>query len=73
MQQIIMDTNALRLPHELAKRIGTEQVMIREVREGLLLMPVLKQPGKLRGMLKGTGFSTDRYFEQKQTDKELEG
>jgi len=73
MRQIVMDTNALRLPLELAEEIGTEQVMIRVVSEGLLLSPVPKQARRLRGMLKGTGFSTERYFEQKRADKELEG
>ena len=73
MQQVIMDTNALRLPRELAGKIGTDKVMIREVSEGLLLLPMPQQTGKLRGMLKGTGFSTERFFEQKRLDKELEG
>ena len=73
MQQIILDTNSLRLPRELAGKIGTDKVMIREVSEGLLLMPMPKQTGRLRGMLKGTGFSTERFFEQKRLDKELEG
>jgi virulence-associated protein VagC len=73
MQQIIMDTNALRLPQEFAEKIDSDRVMIREVNEGLLLTPMPKQTGRLRGMLKGTGFSTERYFEQKRSEKNLEG
>ena len=73
MQQVIMDMSALRLPQEFAEEIGTERVMIRKVNEGLLLTPIPKQARKLRGMLKGTGFSTERFFEQKRADKELEG
>ena len=72
MQQIIMDTNALQLPKELVEKIGTEQVIIREVSEGFLLSPMPKQTKSLRGILKDTGFSTERYFEQKRVDKELE-
>ena len=34
--------------------------------------PVQNKPKTLRGMLKGRGFSTERYFEQKRADKELE-
>jgi len=73
MQQVIMDTSALQLPQEFAEKIGSERVMIREVNEGVLLTPIPKQTRRLRGMLKGTGFSTSRYFEQKRADKELEG
>ena len=73
MQQVIMDTSALQLPQEFAEKIGTERVMVRKVSEGLLLTPIPKRAGKLRGMLKGTGFSTERFFEQKRADKELEG
>jgi virulence-associated protein VagC len=72
MQQIIMDTSALRLPEEVAGKIGTKQVVIREVEEGFLLTPVQNRNNRLRGMLKGKGFTTERYFQQKQRDKELE-
>ena len=73
MQQVIMETSALQLPREFAEKLNTDRVMIREVSEGLLLTPMPNQSRRLRGMLKGTGFSTDRYFEQKRADKELEG
>jgi len=63
-----MDTSALRLPQEFAEKIGTERVMIRKVSEGLLLTPIPKQERKLRGMLKGKGFSTERYLEKKRAD-----
>ena len=36
-------------------------------------LPVQNTPKTLRGRLKGRGFSTERYFEQKRADKELEG
>jgi hypothetical protein len=72
LQQIIMETSALRLPPEFADKIGSSQVMIREISEGLLLTPVPNYSDNLRGILKDTNFSTERYFEQKQLDKELE-
>jgi len=73
MRQAVIDTNTLQLPQEFADLIGSDLVLIREVDEGVLLTPAPKQSRRLRGMLKGTGFSTERYFAQKQADKELEG
>ncbi|MDR1589711.1 MAG: hypothetical protein LBS51_05905 [Oscillospiraceae bacterium] len=72
MYQIIVNASALSLPQEIAGKISTGQVAIREVPEGFLIVPMTKYNGKLRGMLKGTGFSTQRYFRQKSADKELE-
>jgi hypothetical protein len=72
MQQIIMDTSALRLPEVFAERIGTQQVLLREVPEGVMLVPVKKAAKPLYGLLKGMNYSTARYLEQKQQDKELE-
>jgi len=72
MQQMIIETSTLALPKEYANKIGTVQVMLKEVNEGILLTPVKTAPRRPRGILKGTGFSTERYFELKQADKELE-
>jgi virulence-associated protein VagC len=73
MPQIIVNTDTLRLPSELRTKIETEQVLIRETEDGLLLTPY-KQTGKIRarGMLRGSGFSTERFFEQKRADREME-
>jgi hypothetical protein len=70
--QIILETSALNLPNELLEKIGTKNVLVREVNEGLLLSPVSGQTGKLRGILKDTGYSTERFLKQKREDKELE-
>ena len=72
MLQMVVDMESLELPVDLRVKIGTEQVLIRETDEGFLLAPFHKQAGKIRGMLKGSGFSTKRFFEQKRSDKELE-
>jgi len=73
MEQMIIDTSTLKLPKRLGKKIKTDQVIIRDVSEGLLLTPLPTQSRRLRGMLKNTGFSTERYFAQKCADKDLEG
>ena len=72
MQQVIMETSALQLPKVFAEKIGTDHVMVRVVNEGILVTPLPNRTRRLRGMLKGTGFSTERYFERKRADKELE-
>ena len=72
MQQMIVDVESLRLPIDLRIKIGTEQVLIRETDEGFLLAPFHKQAEGIRGLLKGSGFSTARFFEQKRADKEME-
>jgi hypothetical protein len=72
MQQVVVNTDSLHLPGELRRKIVTEQVLIRETGEGLLLVPFCEQTKKIRGILKGSGYSTERFFEQKRADKELE-
>jgi len=72
MQQMIVDMESIKLPVDLREKIGTDQVLIRETDEGFLLAPFHKQVVKARGMLKGSGFSTERFFEQKRADKEME-
>ena len=72
MHQVIMEASALALPQEFAKKIGAVQVMLKEVDEGILISPITRKPRKLRGVLKGTGYSTAVFFEQKASDKELE-
>ena len=72
MQQMVVDIDSIKLPIDLRVKIGTDQVLIRETDDGFLLAPFHKQAGKIRGILKGSGFSTERYFEQKRADKEME-
>ena len=72
MQQMVVDMESIKLPVDLKGKIGTEQILIRETDEGFLLAPFHKQAGKARGILKGSGFSTERFFEQKRADKEME-
>jgi len=72
MRQMVVDMESIKLPVDLREKIGTEQVLIRETDDGFLLAPFHKQAGKARGILKGSGFSTERFFEQKRADKEME-
>jgi len=72
MQQVVVEIDSIKLPVDLRGKICTEQVLIRETNDGFLLAPFHQQVGKARGILKGSGFSTERFLEQKRTDKEME-
>ena len=72
MDQVIVDTNTLRLPRELAKKIRTKRVMVSEVTEGLLITPVPRSAKPLRGMIKDAGLTMEGFLEKKHADKELD-
>ena len=72
MEQAIMNKSSLGLPLNLAQKIGTEKIIVREVEGGLMILPLNKQKSNLRGLIKNTGYSTETFFEQKRSDKELE-
>ena len=72
MRQMVVDMESIKLPVDLRGKIDTEQVLIRETDEGFLLTPFHKRIGEARGILKGSGFSSERFFEQKRADKEME-
>ena len=61
MRQMVVDMGSIKLPVDLQVKIGTEQVLIRETDEGFLLVPLHKQAGKARGILKGSGFSRSAF------------
>jgi hypothetical protein len=68
--QMVMDTDTLKLPAEVVDKLGTSQVMLREVPEGVLLLPMKAKP--LYGLLKDTDMSLDKFMELKHADKNLE-
>ena len=72
MGQVIVDTSTLQLPHELARKIRTKRVMIREVTDGLLLTPVPKGAKPLRGLIKDAGLTMEDFLEKKHADKDLD-
>ena len=72
MQPIIIRTNTLTLPREVVDKLNAEQVMIKEVSGGLLLTPIKSHPRRQRGMLRGKGFTSEKFLEQRREDRELE-
>jgi len=63
----------LNLPVEIARKLKGKRVTISEVSEGFLLKPISEDPiSEARGILKGKGFTVDRYLQYKQVEKDLE-
>jgi len=63
----------LNLPMEIARKLKGKRVTISEVSDGFLLKPISDDPiSEARGMLKGKGFTVDKYLRSKQTEKDLE-
>jgi len=72
MKPAIVDGNLLKLPENIARRLRGRRVQIMETKEGILLKPTGDVIAEARGFLKGRGFTTRDYVEQKRADKELE-
>jgi len=73
METIVVKSEQLNLPKEIAKRFRGKELEIIETREGILLKPILEDPIKsARGFLKGSRFTSERYMQLKQEEKELE-
>ena len=73
MENIVVKSEQLNLPEEIAKRFKGKELEIIEIKEGILLKPILEDPIKItRGFLKGSRFTSERYMHLKQEEKELE-
>lgn len=69
---IILKSEELNLPKEIARRLKGEKVEVLETKEGILLKPLEDSIKTARGFLKGSHFSTERYMQLKKEEKELE-
>ncbi|GAK56357.1 hypothetical protein U27_03319 [Candidatus Vecturithrix granuli] len=67
-----VQSNHISLPEPLVKRFWGKSFEIIEIKEGILLKPVDDAISLAKGCLKGTGFSSQRFMQLKQTEKELE-
>jgi hypothetical protein len=72
MAAIILKSEQLNLPPEVAKRLKGKDVELLEVEGGFLLKPIEDPVKEARGFLKGKRFSTARYFQMKKEEKESE-
>ena len=67
-----VQSNHLYLPEPLVKRFWGKSFEIIEIKEGILLKPIDDAISLAKGCLKGTGFSSQRFMQLKQVEKELE-
>jgi hypothetical protein len=73
MEAIIVKSEELNLPEKIARRFKGKELEIIETKEGILLKPIMEDPiKKARGFLKGSRFTSERYMQLKQEEKELE-
>ena len=73
MESIVIKSEELNLPEEIAKKLKGKELEIVETKEGILLKPIMEDPIKAaRGFLKGSRFTSERYMRLKQEEKELE-
>jgi len=72
MDPIVLESEQLNLPEEAAKKLKTREVELVEVKEGILLRPVIDPIKEARGFLKTRRFSTQRYFQMKRVEKSIE-
>ena len=73
MNSIVLKSEKLNLPEEIAKRLKGREVELIELKEGILLRPVFDPIKESRGSLRSRKFSTQRYFQMKQDEKIIEG
>lgn len=73
METIIVKSEQLNLPEKISKKLKGKELEIIETEEGILLKPLLKDTIKsARGFLKGSRFTSERYMQLKQKEKDLE-
>jgi hypothetical protein len=73
MKAILVETNKITLPESILKKIKGKKINIISTKEGVLLKPVEDTIRSAKGLLKGSRFSTSKYFQFKQEEKKLEG
>ena len=65
MEIITLKKNKLELPESIARKLRGKNMAIEEVDQGILLKFTVDPIQKARGMLKGKGFTTQKYLSQK--------
>lgn len=72
MGTIVLKSEQLNLPQEIAKKLKGKELEVFETKEGILLKPVEDSIKRARGFLKGSRFTSERYMQLKKKEKELE-
>ena len=72
MEIVVMVSNMIKLPDQIAQKLRGKSLAIEETDEGILLKSVDDPITTARGFLRGKGFTTEKYLEQKQEEITLE-
>lgn len=72
MRTIVLKSEQLNFPEEIAKSLKGKVLELLETKEGILLKPVDDTIKIARGCLKGSHFSFKKYMQIKREEKELE-
>jgi len=72
MFAVKIESNQITLPVEVTQKFLGREVQFVEYHDGFVMKPVSDAIKQARGFLKRHRFSTQRYFQMKQEEKELE-
>ncbi|MBV6518659.1 MAG: hypothetical protein HCAMLNBO_01367 [Candidatus Brocadia fulgida] len=72
MKTLVIKSDRLNLPEEIARKLKGKEVEFIETKEGILIKPIENQIKNARGSLKGSHFSSEKYMRLKKEEKELE-
>ncbi len=72
MQMITVESDQITLPLEVLQQLKGKKVEFIPYQNGFIMQPVSDSIREARGFLKKGRFSTQRYFQMKQEEKNLE-
>ena len=70
MDTLVLDTNSL--PLLIREKFHTSKVAIQELDDGKIILLPLNGIGNFRGIAKGSTFTSEKLFEYRRMEKELE-
>ena len=71
MKAVVLQTEALSLPHIFATKQSSKKIEIVERDNSIVIKPVEYSAKSMRGMFKSNGHAVDRFMAQKKLEKEL--
>jgi hypothetical protein len=69
IMEAVVRSKQITLPQNIVKKLKGRKVQIIETAEGILLKPVENSIKAARGFLKGSRFTTEKYFQMKDESK----
>jgi hypothetical protein len=72
MHIIKVETDQIKLPIEIADKLIGKEIQLIEIQDGFMIKTLSDPIKKARGILKNKNFSTQRYFQLKAEDKDIE-